>query len=182
MALNKDMTWTDVGNISTGSGLVRDAFQLMYGAPTKELLPAGMLIYKFNGYSTIAQGELTPATDMSPWWSATLPYKHDAGLKQRKLIAQKNGVTFREWGRLTSVIKEDWSSMAWLLKVELKEPVYAWFGGFKGMSRSDNPSKSKMDVAKEAKGSAKNLPGGGTQFYIPNLTFAHIRKHSFEPM
>ena len=182
MTLNEKLSWAEVGNISTGSGRVSDAFQLKFGVPTKELLPAGMSIYKFNGYNTLGQGAVTDATALSPWWSPTLPFKHDAGLAQRKMIAQKNGVSFREWGRLTSVIKEDWSTMAWLLTIELKVPVYAWFGGFKGMSRVDNANKSKRDSSVEAKGPSKNLPGGGTQFYIPNLTVGHIQAHTFSPI
>jgi hypothetical protein len=39
--LNVELAWQEVGNISTGgSGKVRDAFQLMFGEPTKELIPA----------------------------------------------------------------------------------------------------------------------------------------------
>jgi hypothetical protein len=182
MALNEELSWNEVGAISTGSGQVRDAFQLMFGDPTRELLPAGMSLYKFNGYSTLAQGTVTDATDLSPWWSPTKSFKHDAGLVQRMSIAEKNGVSFREWGRLTSVIKENWSSLDWLLTIELKVPVYAWFGGFKGMSRLDAGEKSKRDKAVEAKGGSKNLPGGGTQFYIPNLTVGHISTHSFKPL
>jgi len=182
LALNDDLDWGTVGNISTGSGTVKDAFQLMFGEPTKELLPAGMSLYKFNGYSTLGSGEITDETDLSPWWSPVQDFKHDAGLAQRILVAQKNGVSFREWGRLTSVIKENWSSMAWLLTIELKVPVYAWFGGFKGMSRIDDAAKSRRDASIEAKGGSKNLPGGGTQFYIPNLKVAHISAHSFKPL
>lgn len=182
MALNEGMTWSEVGAISTGSGAVRDAFQLAFGDPTKELLPAGMSLYKFNGYSTLGQGSITDDTDLSPWWSPTRGFKHDAGLEQRMLIAEKNGVSFREWGRLTSVIKENWSSLEWLLTIELKVPVYAWFGGFKGMSRLDPGQKSKRNDALEAKGASTNLPGGGTQFYIPNFKVGHIGKHSFKPL
>lgn len=182
MALNQELTWAEVGNISTGSGKVRDAFQLMYGEPTKELLPAGMSLYKFNGFSSLGQGTITDATDLSQWWSPTKGFKHDAGLEQRMLIAEKNGVSFREWGRLTSVIKENWSTMAWLLTIELKVPVYAWFGGFKGMSRIDAGAQSRRDAAVEAKGGSKNLPGGGTQFYIPALKVGHIGSHSFTPL
>lgn len=182
MALNEELTWAEVGNISTGSGKVRDAFQLMFGEPTKELLPAGMALYKFNGFSTLGPGKISDETDLSPWWSSVQPFKHDAGLKQKILIAQKNGVSLREWGRLTSVIKENWSSMAYLLTIELKVPVYGWFGGFKGMSRIDEKSASKRDSAVESKGTSRNLPGGGTQFYIPNLKVAHIRAHSFKPI
>lgn len=182
MPLNEEMDWSQVGNISTGSGKVRDAFQLAFGDPTKELLSAEMSIYKFNGYSTLAQGTVTYDTDLSPWWSPTKSYKHDGGLEQRMSIAEKNGVSFREWGRLTSVIKENWSSLEYLLTIELKEPVYAWFGGFKGMGRVDPGTQSKRDAAVEAKGGSKNLPGGGTQFYIPNLKVAHIKGHSFRPI
>jgi hypothetical protein len=182
MVLNEELSWNEVGDISTGSGKVRDAFQLMFGAPTKELLGAGMSLYKFNGYSTLGQGTITDATDLSPWWSPTEGFKHDAGLAQRISIAEKNGVSFREWGRLTSVIKENWSSLDWLLTIELKVPVYAWFGGFKGMARIDPGAKSKRNKALEAAGGSKNLPGGGTQFYIPNLKVGHIGAHAFRPL
>jgi hypothetical protein len=182
MALNEGMGWAQVGDISTGSGKVRDAFQLMFGDPTKELLPAGTSLYKFNGFSTLGQGVITPQTDLSPWWSPTNGFKHDAGLAQRMAIARNNGVSFREWGRLTSVIKEEWSTLDWLLTIELAEPVYAWFGGFKGMSRTDDVTKSRRNAAVEAKGGSKGLPGGGTQFYIPNLKVGHIKTHSFKPL
>ncbi len=182
MALNQELNWSDVGNIPTGSGKVADAFQLMFGKPTKELLPAGMSIYKFNGYSTLGQGVITDDTGLSPWWSPTKAFKHDAGLQQRIAIAQANGVTLREWGRLTSVIKENWSPMSILLTIELKVPVYAWFGGFRGMSRIDEGSKSFRDGAVEGRGRSKKLPGGGTQFYIPNLKVGHIRSHAFKPI
>ena len=66
MALNEELSWNEVGAISTGSGSVRDAFQLMFGDPTKELLPAGMSLYKFNGYSSLGQGAITDRTDLSP--------------------------------------------------------------------------------------------------------------------
>ena len=99
MALNEELDWNQVGAISTGSGHVRDAFNTAFGDPTKELLPAGMSLYKFNGYSTLAPGQVTDDTDLSPWWSPTRSFKHDAGLEQRMKIAEKNGVSMREWGR-----------------------------------------------------------------------------------
>ena len=69
--LNEELSWTEVGALSTGSGSVSDAFQLAFGDPTKELLPAGMSLYKFNGFSTLGPGTITDATDLSPWWSPT---------------------------------------------------------------------------------------------------------------
>jgi hypothetical protein len=54
--LNEQLSWNEVGAIETGGGgRVRDAFQLMFGNPTKELLPIGMSIYKFNAYNTLGQ-------------------------------------------------------------------------------------------------------------------------------
>jgi len=31
------------------------------------------------------------------------------------------------------MIKENWSTLDWLLPIEQAEPIYAWFGGFKKM-------------------------------------------------
>ena len=64
--LNEELSWTEVGALSAGSGSVRDAFQLAFGDPTKELLPAGMSLYKFNGFSTLGRGAITDATELSP--------------------------------------------------------------------------------------------------------------------
>lgn len=189
MALNEEMSWGDVSKIITDSSTgatVGDAFQLMFGEPTKDLLPAGMLIYKFNSESSVVparfggDAKLGPTSPMSPWWSPSLPYKHDGGLAQRIKIAQLNGVSMREWGRLTSVIKEDWNSLAFILEIELAEPVYGWFGGFKGMARSGG-GQSQRDELAEKSGGGKKLPGGGTQFYIPNLKYAHVKRHSLKP-
>ncbi|QDT14420.1 hypothetical protein [Alienimonas californiensis] len=183
MALNEELSWTDVGAISTGGGgHVRDAFQTAFGDPTKELLPAGMSIYKFNAFSSLAPPPVTDDSPLSPWWSPTQPFKHDAGYAQRLSIAEANGVSMREWGRLTSCIKENWSSLDFLLTVELKVPVYAWFGGFKGMARLDPGETSRRNAKLEARGRSTGLPGGGTQFYIPNLTVGHVRNPSFEPL
>lgn len=188
MALNEELSWNEVGQIDilekgkpTGKK-VQDSFQLMFGEPTKELLDKEMSLYKFSDYGTLAAGAVTDETPLSPWWSPTLAFKHDAGLVERMAIAEKNGVSFREWGRLTSVIKEDWSSLEWLLIVELKVEVYGWFGGFKGMERVGDKEKSKRDKALEASGASKGLPGGGTQFYIPNLKIAHIGRYEFRPL
>jgi hypothetical protein len=181
--LNAELSWGEVGNISTGgAGRVRDAFQLSFGEVSKELIPAGMSLYKFNSFNTLGPPGFTDATALTPWWSPTHMFRHDAGLHQRKLIARLNGVSLREWGRLTSVIKENWSSLDWLLIVELMVPVYGWFGGFKGMARIDEGAQSRRNAAQEKRGAGKNLPGGGTQFYIPNLTVGMIAKHAFSPL
>lgn len=178
--LNAELDWGAVGNISTGgTGRVRDAFQTAYGEPSKELILAGTSLYKFNSFSTLGPPGYNFATGLSPWWSPTKPFKHDAGLEQRKSIALANGVSLREWGRLTSVIKENWNSLDYLLIVELTVHAYGWFGGFKGMARMDAGAKSMRNAGIEKRGGSRGLPGGGTQFYIPNLTVGMVAKHQF---
>ncbi|WCF13572.1 hypothetical protein N4G58_07810 [Edwardsiella piscicida] len=182
LTLNSELEWSDVGSICTdqkAKTYVSDAFNIAYGQPTKELLPAGTALYKFNGFSSLARSPITDDSPLSPWWSPVQPFRYDGDLRQRMLIAKQNGVSMREWGRLTSVIKENWSSLDFLLEIVLKIPVYAWFGGFKGMSRIDNGMTSKRNITLEQKGRSSMLPGGATQFYIPNLTVGHISSHQF---
>lgn len=50
------------------------------------------------------------------------------------------------------------------------------------MSRIDDKAASRRNAAVEAKGGSKNLPGGGTQFYIPSLKVAYISSHAFRPL
>ncbi|UCQ50142.1 hypothetical protein DB731_12505 [Edwardsiella ictaluri] len=149
---------------------------------SKELLPAGTGLYKFNGSNALSRRQVTDATLLSPWWSPIQPFRHDGGLQQRMLLAKQNGVSMREWGRLTSVIKENWNSLDWLLEITLKVPVYAWFGGFKGMPRIDADFSSRRNAALEKKGRGSMLPGGATQFYIPNLTVWHISRYNFSAL
>jgi len=190
MPLNENLSWAEVGKIVTDSSTgatVADAFQLMFGEPSKDLLPAGMRLYKFNSEASVVpsrfggDAKLGPDSPMSPWWTSSMPYKHDGGLVQRLKIAEANGVSAREWGRLTSVIKEDWNSLAFILEIELKEPVYGWFGGFKGMARKGSGA-SMRDASKEKSGGGGKLPGGGTQFYIPNLKYAQVKSHNLKPL
>lgn len=180
--LNEELEWAQVGKIVTDPSAgttVADAFQLAFGNPTKDLIKPGMRIYKFNGFPSPARTN-NDDEPISPWWSPTKQYKHDGGLAQKIKIAKANGVSTREWGRLTSVVKEDWNSLAYIFEMELKVPVYGWFGGFKGMDRSGGGT-SRRDPKVEAAGPYKGLPGGGTQFYIPNLTLGLLGPYSIKP-
>jgi hypothetical protein len=62
----------------------------------------------------------------------------------------------------------------------MKNAAYGYFGGFAKMARIDSPQASKRDPNIEAKGSTENLPGGGTQFYIPNLKASDVTLVSVE--
>ena len=74
---------------------------------------------------------------------------------------------------------EDWNSLAYIFELELKVPVYGWFGGFKGMLRSGGGA-SKRDKIIEKAGSSRGLPGGATQFYIPNLTLGMVASYTIK--
>jgi hypothetical protein len=164
MALNADVKWEDL------EGFVRAAFQTRFGLPTKDLLPAGMVLYKFNDHSTLHG---LKGNALSPWWSPYEAYKQDAGWNAKLKMAKANGISVREWGRLTSAVKENWNSLSYLLVIALTVDVYGFFGGFSQMIRIDPGQQSKLKPG-EGRGPSRNLPGGGTQFYIPNLTADHV--------
>jgi hypothetical protein len=165
MILNSTENFVDL------QGYVKDAFQQKFGRPTKDLLPGGMRLYKFNEYPSLHASD---TTNLSPWWSPYAPYKHDAGWDSKVKMAKANGISVREWGRLTSAVKENWNSLEFLLEITLKNPVYGFFGGFAQMLRIDPGTASKVQQGEgRAKGS-KNLPGGATQFFIPNLKAEHV--------
>ena len=208
MAVNEGRSWTEVGGIVTDAstgGKVRDAF---YGGHAeKVLLGAGTILYKFNEYPSLVAGDEAKAmgTDprsavgaayftqtLSPWWSPYLPYRHDAGWEQRKKLAVQLGVSIRELGRVTAAIKENWNSLRYLLVIELKTPAYGFFGGFSKMKRMDAGANSKRLTAPqpghvgafkpEGRGKTANLPGGGTQFYIPNLRPGNVKHWRVESL
>jgi hypothetical protein len=172
MPLNDAVTWMTLPQF------VRDAFQTKFGMPTKDLLREGTILYKFNDFKTLHP----PGNpSLSPWWSPYLIYKHDAGWDQKEKMAKANGVSVREWGRLTSAVKENWNSMTYLLIITLKVPIFGFFGGFAQMSRIDAGADSKVGAG-EGRGGSKNLPGGATQFYIPNLTADHVSQWRVEDL
>lgn len=164
MALNESLNFGDL------EAYVQVAFQTKFAMPTKDRLPAGTVLYKFNDFNTL-HGPTSNA--LSAWWSPYEPYKHDPGWVQKRKTAETIGVTVREWGRLTSAVKENWNSLRYLLVITLAEDVYGFFGGFASMARIDAGATSKVKQG-EARGAGDKLPGGGTQFYIPNLTANHI--------
>ena len=170
MPINENTTWADVGNISTGGdNHVRNAFK--NGVAKKVLLAPTFKMYKFNEYRSLTAPN---SNAVSPWWSPYEPYEWDGGWKQRQSLAQHLNVSMREFGRVTSAIKENWNSLSYLLVVEVRNAMYGYFGGFAQMARIDAGQASKVNSAIEAKGNTKNLPGGGTQFYIPNLTSDNV--------
>ena len=165
MVINENTTWEEVGSISTGGdGRVSHAFK--NGTAKKVLLVPAFKLYKFNEYRTLTAPN---SKSVSPWWSPYEAYEWDAGWEERKKLAAQLKVSTRELGRVTSAIKENWNSLSYLLVIQMKNAAYGYFGGFAQMARIDPLHASKRESNIEAKGSTQNLPGGGTQFYIPHL-------------
>jgi hypothetical protein len=165
MILNEDVGWMDLPDF------VRAAFQQKFSMPTKDKLEAGTVLYKFNDFKSLhAPGNIS----LSPWWSPYNSYKHDAGWEQKLRMAKANNISVREWGRLTSAVKENWNSLNYLLTIKINVPVYAFFGGFAQMARIDVGQTSKVGAGEGRSRRSKNLPGGASQFYIPNLTADHV--------
>jgi hypothetical protein len=176
MPINENKTWEEAGNDKTGgNGHVRDAFK--NGMARKVLLASTFKLYKFNEYKTLTAPDVN---EVSPWWSPYEAYEWDAGWEERKKLAAQLKVSIRELGRVTSAIKENWNSLSYLLVIQVKNAAYGYFGGFAQMARIDSGQASKRDSNIEAKGGTKNLPGGGTQFYIPNLTTNDVTLVSVE--
>ncbi len=205
---------------------VRPAEQI--GSPRLVKLPAGMKLYKFNEYPSLNgsskygdppwSGDPTFQDNrqkllyrinniigkhvVSPWWSPYNSYEHDAGWEEKVKIAKQFRINVKEWGRLTSAVKENWNSLSNLLVIYLKADTYCYFGGFTQMARIDKnkdgvaeKSKQKADEGKLQASSLtnaktgkkinvanKSLPGGASQFYIPYLTPEDIQRWESWPL
>jgi len=169
--LNENLSWSEVGAISAGSNSIADAFKLKYAE--KVLLTVGTKLYKFNDYNSPAP---RGSKVLSPWWSPYDDYRHDAGWEERKKLAKLLGVSIREFGRVTSAVKENWNSLQYLLVITLSQAVYAFFGDFAQMPRQDAGTASKRVVTApagagafvaEGRGATKNLPGGAPSSTFP---------------
>ncbi len=126
---------------------MREAF--FEGKAIKEMVKPNWPIYKFNDYPTLASGP-EPWRTLSPWWSPYEEHHHDGGWEARARFAEHLGVSIREMGRLTSVIREGWNSLGYLLIIRLKQPVWGFWGTFKGMDREAGGRGSKIATAEEA--------------------------------
>jgi hypothetical protein len=168
--------WAAVGNIVTDTGRVqharvRDAFK---GPVEVVRLPPGTVLYKYNDYSSLqSAADGAQNKPISPWWSPYHPFRHDPGWDAKQRLAKHLGVSIREWGRVTSAVKENWNSLNWLCVITLRVGARAAFGGFAQMARRDMLRRSKVGAG-EGQGLTANLPGGATQFYIPGLEARNV--------
>lgn len=168
--VNNGLTWGQVSNMRVGGNRVGLAFK--YARIVR--LPVGMEVYKFNGFPNLRTDHWGHVT---PWWSPYLSYDVDPGWNAKVNMARTLGnISVRELGRVTSAVSEDWNSCAWLVVIRLRVPINVAYGGFAqqprnhgGASRVDNSGQKH-----EGRGASANLPGGGRQFFIPNLEPRHF--------
>ena len=166
-AINSHLTLGEIGAMKTASGRVHHAFL----DPQLVMLPAKMKIYKFNNYASLRPDD---NGNYTPWWSAYDAYDVDPGWFAKTAMARAFRVSIRELGRVTSAITESWNSCEYLATITLKVDIWVMYGRFRQMSRTD-AWDSKVIAGKgagtrdEGRMKTRNLPGGGRQFYIPNL-------------
>lgn len=176
MELNEQLTWAVVGP-SIPPGDDHPVSSDFLGPPQKVRLDGGFLLYRFNSGSRLG-------VPVSPWWSPYYPYLYGSGWEQRRKLAELFSVSVRELGRVTSAISEQWNSNAFLLVAKLLVPAWCFFGHIAGKPRLQEAGESRRLVAAnagdrggfrpEGRGATAGLPGGATQFYLPNLAPTHL--------
>jgi hypothetical protein len=177
-AINSHLTWEDVGSIKQGSKRVSNFF--LDGKMVT--LPAKTKLYKFNSYPSLRPDA---AGNVTPWWSAFDGYDVDPGWYAKVAMAKMFRVSIREFGRVTSAITEGWNSCEYLAIITLKVDIKVAYGRFKSVLRNDGSgnmavkagSRDGVAIRDEGRGLTKKLPGGGRQFYIPNLKPDHYTWH-----
>jgi hypothetical protein len=195
-AVNNGLTWGEVGAMKVSGRPVRNAFldAKMVCLSTR---PTRMRLYKFNSFPTLRPDE---NGNVTPWWSAYDPYDVDPGWPAKLNMARHLGVSVRELGRVTSAITESWNSLEYLVVITLKVDIWAAYGRFAQMLRhdkkDDGQSWAKAPITHqnvgaqatsgfsadkfraEGKAYTRHLPGGGRQFFVPNLKPDHYTLNS----
>jgi hypothetical protein len=157
--LNQSVSW---------EALPLDARSAFVGDAEKVLLEEGFALYKLTEFDL--QNDVGKVTE---WWSPVHAYEMDAGLESRRGVANVLQVPFGDLVRVTYAVREDWNALKYLLTAVLSKDVYGFYGQCSLQPRHSPGKNPRPDVFP---GKTMNLPGLGWQFYIPNLTPAHIQK------
>jgi len=166
MIKNQDVTWVSLAqDLSIANAFTRKT-------ATKVLLTQGMVLYKLANGTTVEKYQ-KPGL-VTEWWSPYDAYDYDPGWEERIKLAKHLGVNIRELSRVVVAVKENWSTLAYLLRVELCCSVYGFFGGVAGQARLD-PAKASKRLPGEGSSGSKGLVGSASQFYIPNLVVADMK-------
>ena len=172
--INQNLSWLEVGAMIVHGRPVRAAFL----DARMVRLPAGTKLYKFNTDPTLYADKKTG--NVTPWWSPYNAYDVDPGWQFKLSMARNLNVSIRELGRVTSAIPEKWNNLKYRVTITLKVDMFVAYGRFKQQARHEArtvgpepikhaPKSHIGSFQPEGQGKTANLPGGGRQFFIPNL-------------
>jgi hypothetical protein len=170
--LNSNITW---GLMPDNGGQTRAQIHAAFidRRAEKIRLDPGFEICKLHRFPTLAP-DTRPDTVVSAWWTNLMRWRDDVGFEDRIHMAKHFRVSVRELCRVFLAVRENWNPFAYLAVAALAQPVWAFYGGVAQQVRIDPGSRS-MRMAGERRGSTRNLPGRGSQLYIPFLTNGHLR-------
>jgi hypothetical protein len=163
--------------------LPQNVKQAFIGVPQKVKLRPRFMLYRFTEFFIAnREGKITE------WWSPVHPYGIDPGLSARIHLAKHLGASPADLARVVAAVKENWNALTHVLQAQLLMAVYGFWGQCATQSRRDQGQQARAGIAAPpARGDMQvvrttNLPGYARQFYIPNLTSAHIREVSPLPI
>ena len=150
------------------------------GTPEKVKLTEGFLLFKFTEFHLENR-----ARKITEWWSPVEAYGIDPGLGSRLALAHHLRVNAADLTRVIAAVREDWNALTYILQAQITAPVYGFWGQCKMQVRRTKDAqgqdlRARPDTIVGPK--TANLPGYAWQFYIPNLTTAHIREVSRIPV
>lgn len=163
--INQNLSWLEVGAMIVHGSPVRAAFL----DARMVRLKAGTKLYKFNTWPSLQPDKVGNVT---PWWSPYNAYDVDPGWQAKLSMAKNLNISIRELGRVTSAITDTWNSLQYCVTITLKVDMYVAYGRFKQQARHGEGASQIITfpaVQPEWQGKTANLPGGGRQFFIPNL-------------
>ncbi len=159
----------------------RDSFD---GVAQKVKLPAGLRLYKFT------QWDIESRSGVTPYWSPVERYQWDEGLQNRLRLAQQQGMSPDDYTRIVAAVRTNWNALTNILTAFLIKDVYAFWGAIGWQPKFGEQTLEHMrsfdrvleELTAKVTGTARTpqritLPGGASQFFIPNLRRnEHIRR------
>ena len=140
--LNEHLDWIQIVAAKPNDGL---AFR---GVPEKVLLPKEQMLCRFITTESVRKGIPGNHIFFSPWW---MEWRETVAM-----LARFKSVAAREVVRAKLAVTKEFSrELDSLAQIILTEPVYAW----KGIARHQDDKANRITYI-----------GGGTQYYLPNLS------------
>ncbi|MBI3854747.1 MAG: hypothetical protein HY293_03550 [Planctomycetes bacterium] len=166
--LNEPYDWAQVTALGYKGQKQSEIVAAFLGTPLKVKILPGTRLCRGNFGKDLRE-------PITAWWSyfsipsGAMGANNDVGFATRVSFARTMRVTVREVIRLFLAVSEDFNSLEWLVRIKLMQPVWGWYGAAAQQARLNTGGTSAVKAG-EGKGTTKNIPGHGYQFYLPNLT------------